>query len=346
MNFHAYRACLLISLFVLAGPGYGQTDMETSVIREKFHFSSGDFRLEGNLLLPDTLKRHPAILYLWGSGPTNSQRHIRESQILEKFLSAGYAVALYDKPGSGASGGQLSEAHLLRERAEIARSAMALLRKHPHIDPGRIGLYGSSQAAYVMALLLQNQEDPAFVVCWSCPMENSIEQAAYQIREYLLCAGRDTALAEKAARSYRESQLAGDYDIYLRNAEFLNQIPEVREELGWGEILPPDVWKPIGPGSEELLDPARVFGKMQIPLLAIYGTLDKNIDPHQAVAFLSGLQRNTIKTVWIPGADHNMRVGGTGCVQEQIARYRTVPNARRSPVFEAAVVGWLELLRD
>lgn len=172
-------------------------------------------------------------------------------------------------------------------------------------------------------------------------MENSIEQTAFQIRQYLLCAGRDQNLAEKAARSYRNALLAKDYDTYLQHAAFLNRIPEVRVDLGWGEILPRANWTPLSPDSEELLDPAHFFGNVGIPILAIYGTLDKNINPVQAMGFLEGLQKTTLKTVCIPGADHNMKVGGSGCVQEQIKGYRDVPGVRRSGGFDEVIVQWL-----
>ena len=341
MSLATSRAIPLLVFLSLSLSTMGQATHAPSFVQREFNFSTGKFQLEGRLLLPDTLSRHPVILNIWGSGPTRMQHYIRNSKILKKFTDNGYAVVLYDKPGSGDSRGNLPEKQLLHDRAIIARAALEKLKITPFVDPDRIGLYGSSQAAYVMALLLKEPRDISFAVCWSCPMENSIEQTAYQIREYLLCAGLDTSLAEKAAQSYRDSQLAGEYNTYLRNAEFLNQIPEVREELGWGDILPPGAWKPIAPDSEELLDPARVFGKVPIPLLAIYGTLDKNINPHQAVEFLGSLQGAHIKSIWIPGADHNMKVGGSGCIQEQLKRYRTLPDSKRSIRFENTVTDWL-----
>ena len=344
MSLATSRAMPLLVFLSLSLSIMGQATHAPSFVQREFNFSTGKFQLEGRLLLPDTLSRHPVILNVWGSGPTRMQHYIRNSKILKKFTDTGYAVVLYDKPGSGDSRGKLPEKQLLYNRAKIARAALEKLKTTPFVDPDRVGLYGSSQAAYVMAFLLEDPRDISFAVCWSCPMENSIEQTAYQIREYLLCAGRDIPLAEKAAQSYKDSKLAGDYSTYLRNAEFLNQIPEVREELGWGKILPPGAWKPLAPDSEELLDPAPVFGKVPIPLLTIYGTLDKNIDPHQAVDLLGRQQKEYLQNVWIPDADHNMMVGGSGCIQEQLKRYRTVPNISRSIPFENTVIDWLGVL--
>ena len=346
MRLTSSRAIILLGFILQSIFGFGQVTDFPSYIEKEFNFSTGEFQLAGRLLLPDTLARYPVILNIWGSGPTRMEDVIKKSEILSKFAEKGYAILLYDKPGSGASLGTLSEKELLSDRVTIARAALEKLRNTPFIDPERIGLYGSSQASYVMGLLLENPEDLSFVICWSCPMENSIEQTAYQIKQYLLCAEKDEKLAEKAAQCYRNSLLANDYDTYMANAKFLNQIPEIRDELGWGDILPETVWRPISQGSEELLDPASFFGKVGIPILAIYGTLDKNINPHQAVRFLKGLQNENLQTVWIPNADHNMRIGVSGCVQEQINGYREVASARRSMEFEKILTQWLDLLQS
>ena len=173
-------------------------------------------------------------------------------------------------------------------------------------------------------------------------MQNSIDQTAYQIRQYLLCAGRDRTLAENAGKSYRNSMFAADYQTYLTNAKNLNQIPEIRDELGWGDILPKEYWTPLSRDSEELLDPASSMSEMSLPMLAIYGALDKNIDPLQASAYLGSAKNSNIEVVIIPGADHNMIVGGSGCVQEQLNRYKTVPDPRRSDLYRNTLISSLE----
>ncbi len=337
-------ALLLIGLISPSHVARGQQVEIPGFVEREFTFSEGNYQLDGRLLLPDTLGRHPVILNIWGSGPTRMEHVIENSEILSMFTEKGYAVLLYDKPGSGASSGRLSEKQLFHDRARIARAALDKLKKSRHVNPERIGLYGSSQAAYVMSLLLENQQDLSFVVCWSCPMENSINQTAYQIQEFLLCAGRDRKMAEHAGRAYINSRLAMDYGAYLQYAALLNQISEVRDELGWGGIAPREAWKPLDRDSGEFLDPARAFRQVSIPVLALYGTLDKNIDPHQAVGFLESQQNEHLQTAWIPGADHNMMTGGTGCVQEQINGYKTVPNSRRSQAFKNTLTSWIQKL--
>ena len=63
---------LVFSSFSISVPG--QATNTSSFIQKEFKFSTGDYHLDGRLLLPDTLRRHPVILNIWGSGPTrNSQ---------------------------------------------------------------------------------------------------------------------------------------------------------------------------------------------------------------------------------------------------------------------------------
>jgi hypothetical protein len=74
--------------------------------REEIRFASGRFELVGDLLTPSGGGRHPVMVYVWGSGPTNRNAHIDNSPILQTFLAGGFAVLLYDKPGSGQSTGE------------------------------------------------------------------------------------------------------------------------------------------------------------------------------------------------------------------------------------------------
>jgi cephalosporin-C deacetylase-like acetyl esterase len=157
---------------------------------EKMYFSVNDFKISGTILLPDTLKSHPLIIYVWGSGQTNMDAHINKSTILRKFLEDNFAVLIYDKPGSGLSTGTLDPEKLFYHRTTILQKAIETVKKNHYIDTNRIGLYGSSQAAYIIANIFESNEDISFIASWSCPMQNSIDQSAYQIEQFLVCAGK------------------------------------------------------------------------------------------------------------------------------------------------------------
>jgi len=123
--------------------------------------------------------------------------------------------------------------------------------------PDTIGLYGSSQASYVMAVALARTRDVAFVVAWSCPMENSIWQGAYLVGNYVLCA-----------------------------AEILEGIPAIRDGLGWAGVAPEEDFTPADTTSESFLDPAKTVSALPIPVLALFAENDRQVDPAQGAAVL------------------------------------------------------------
>ena len=339
-------ACLILTLANTAAAD----GLETPAYdREEIRFSSGRFQLVGDLVTPRAEGPHPAIIYVWGSGPTNRNAHIDNSPILKTFLARGFAVLLYDKPGSGQSTGEFDNRHLFAELASILTDAIALLEQNPAIDPGAIGLYGSSQASYVMAVALAGTRDIAFVIAWSCPMQNSIEQSAYLVRNYVLCEGGSTEEAGAAERAYLRRGKARTYPEYRAAAEVLEGIPAIRDGLGWAGVEPEEQFTPADTASESFLDPGKTVASLRIPVLALFAENDRQIDAVQGAAAYrrlfadAGQELSTV--VVVPGADHNMNLSPRGCMQDQKDGYRAVGGKTLSPVFLETVTEWLGRLK-
>jgi pimeloyl-ACP methyl ester carboxylesterase len=344
----------LICLFILAvaAPDLVLAADPSPLAAEEVRFTSGDFALVGDLLTPDRPGPHPAIVYVWGSGPTDRKGHMERSRILRSFLDAGYAVYLYDKPGSGSSTGTFDRRRLFAQRAAILGDALAMLRERPELLPDAIGLYGSSQASYVLAVALARGCDPAFLVAWSCPMQSSVEQSAYLVGNYLRCAGRSEEDAAAAERAFIVRGRARSYAEYAAAARLLDSLPEIRDELGWAGVLSEDSFAPADAASEYLMDPAemlREHGGFTMPVLALYAENDRQIDPVQGAAvcreLLAGRDDGLSRVATIPGADHNMILSPRGCLQDQRDRYEAVGGITVSPDFMETVAAWLEELR-
>jgi pimeloyl-ACP methyl ester carboxylesterase len=316
--------------------------------REGIRFSSGRFELVGDLLMPRGARPCPVIIYVWGSGPTNRKAHIDRSPILKTFLANGFAVLLYDKPGSGSSTGEFQRGKLFEELAAILIDAIGFLKQHDAVDPDAIGLYGSSQASYVMAAALARTKDVAFMIAWSCPMQSSIEQSAYLVRNYVLCDGRSREEAAAAEDAYLRRGRAQSYAEYLAAAKVLEGIPAIRDSLGWAGIVSEDDFEPADTTSESFFDPSVAVASLGIPILAIFAENDKQIDPVQGAAAYRRLQaeikQELSSVVMIPGADHNMNLSPRGCMQDQQHGYRSLGGATLSPVFLETVTEWLPRL--
>lgn len=339
-------AALMLTLAAAAAPAQegGPPPWE----REPLAFDVLQFHLEGDLLLPPGAAGCPVVVYVWGAGRTDRERAMAKSPVLREMVAAGFAVYLHDQPGSGGSTGDFTRGRLFRERAAITGAALERLAEHPRLDPERLGLYGSSQAAYVIPLVLAASERVGFMVCWSCPMQNSIEQSAYLVENLVRCAGRPEATALAAAEQYRRRALAPDYAAYSAAAAWLDSLPEIRDELGWGGIAAAGDWAPPAPDAESFLDPGREFPPLDIPALVIYGANDRNVDPVQGERRFRELLRagpaGRQEIVVIEGADHNLMLTPDGCVQHQLRGYREGTGARLAEAFPAAVAAWLRAL--
>jgi len=309
---------------------------------------AGDFVVVGDLVVPAAGEDHPVVVMVWGSGPAGRKRMARPSSLVRVFLDAGYALFIPDKPGTGVSTGEFERGRLLGQRAEILAAEVDHLRKiHGGTVP--IGIYGSSQAAYVIAMAIERGLDIDFIVAVSCPAESSVEQSAYLVERQMLCAGHPAAEAARARRYFIQRHRARSYDEYLEAASFLDSIPVISDDLGWGGIIADEHFSPRGAGSEDFYDPGEVVSTLDIPVLAVFAGNDTQIDPRQgAEAYTAAMRRSDnpmFRVVTIKDADHNMRRSKTGCMSEQRERYGKPGGREYVSEFLDALAAWLEELR-
>lgn len=344
------RGLLLAAVLLAAAPSITRATAPPDCDRHAITFTSGRFQLAGDILAPRTPGPHPVIVYVWGAGPTNRERHIERSPVLRVFIEQGYAVCLYDKPGSGGSTGEIDGRRQFQELAAILADAIALLRQRDDIAGGAIGLYGSSQASYVMATAFARGIDAAFAIAWSCPMQNSIDQGAFLVRNYVLCDGGSPELAADAETAYRRRARATTYAEYRTAAGVLENIPSIRDGLGWAGVRPEESFTPADKTSESFFDPAPVFATLEIPVLALYAENDRQIDPVQGTEacrrWMAAAKQPLSAVVIVTGADHNMILSPRGCMQDQRDDYGSIGGRTVSPVFLDALSGWLDALKE
>src|SRR5262245_24724436 len=109
-------------------------------------FQSGSIALAGTLLVPPGEQRHPAIVLTHGSGP-GPRNFLRK--FADRFVADGLVVLLFDKRGSGESGGSWINASL-DDLADDAIAAAAFLRSREEVDARHVGAWGVSQAGWVI----------------------------------------------------------------------------------------------------------------------------------------------------------------------------------------------------
>lgn len=184
---------------------------------EEISFQSDHFTLVGDLQIPNTEGKHPVVIMVHGDGPVSRTGSGTYRPIMARFLSAGYAVFSWDKPGTGASTGEFVDgAYLLSDRASILVDAVQTLKEHPDIDPQRIGAWGISQAGYVMPLALRMTDDIAFMIAdaFFNPIE-VVEQTTIPVLAFF--GDKDTQVDPfQGAQAYEDAlQKAGNQNFHV-----------------------------------------------------------------------------------------------------------------------------------
>ncbi|MFF5701361.1 alpha/beta hydrolase family protein [Streptomyces sp. NPDC012794] len=147
----------------------------------------GGHTLNGVLATPrDGRERHGLVVYVHGDGPVSATHDDGYKPMWEANARAGYASLSWDKPGvAGAPGNWLDQS--MDDRADEAAAAIAWARARPDIDGDRIGLWGASQAGWVVPKVAA-MTPVSFVIAVS-PAINWLQQGRHNLLAELRAAG-------------------------------------------------------------------------------------------------------------------------------------------------------------
>ena len=154
---------LIVSIVFLGGPvrpAAAQTSVPDPA--RTLTFASGGVDLAGALYLPPGDGPFPAVVMIHGSAP-ETRFIFWETGDAPAFLSGGVAVFLYDKRGTGQSGGDWRTASLT-DLADDAIAAVKLVQQQPEINPAQVGVFGVSQGGWLGPLAAARSDDVAFVI--------------------------------------------------------------------------------------------------------------------------------------------------------------------------------------
>jgi pimeloyl-ACP methyl ester carboxylesterase len=242
--------------------------------REDVGFSSGNIRLAGTLIGPNTRGRHPAIILVHGSGAENREYILPWARFLVRH---GIAVLGYDKRGVGASTGDWNTASFDDLAGDVV-AAFAYLKARPDIDSGHIGLLGVSQAGWIMPLAAVRAKDIAFLISISGAGIPAAETTIDQARNEMTMTGMAPQMVDQII-----GLLKLQYE-YARTGQGWEEYIAARAKVAARMGTPPDTI----PGTQDhpywqfirrlyFYDPAPTLRQLQTPTIAIFGELDNNI---------------------------------------------------------------------
>jgi pimeloyl-ACP methyl ester carboxylesterase len=318
---------------------------------EEITVQAGDFIVAGDLYLPAKGAKHPAVVWVHGSGGMTRQVIVPlfKPQI-EVFLEAGFAFFIDDIPGSGGSKGQMKNAYV--DRAMILTKEIEALKKRPDIIPTRIGVAGMSQAGIVMPRAATLTSDIAFMIAESCVAEAAYEQNAYLLEQFMICEGLPAEEASRAAAMERLRYETEDYAEYVEAAEFLNGSDAYRLLELNAPLFTEDRFKARDKSPDQpkaYYDPAPMLAGLRFPILALFGEKDKNINPVQGLeAYRRAFRANGSKldrAEMIANANHALFEAGTGCARELLAQVAE-GKPQYGPKVLPLIAEWLEALKS
>ncbi len=125
----------------------------------------------------------PAIVIVHGSGPLPREHLLDDTR---QLAWEGLRILAYDNRGVGAwqgeypRGGGPSFEIALRLLAQDAAAALDRLRREPEVDASRSGLFGASQAGWIIPLAAEQLESkPRFQILLSGPAVSTEVEAFY-----------------------------------------------------------------------------------------------------------------------------------------------------------------------
>lgn len=268
--------------------------------------------LNALLILPVSPRPAPAVVLVHGSGKDPATEFYYNGW----FLAAnGIATLVYDKRGSGRSGGTFTANFEIL--ASDAAAAVRWLQTRPEIDPRRVGLTGYSQGGWV-APLAATKAPAAFVVVQygmieSPEVEENV-QTLMTLRERGL-SERDLAEAGELVRAATRVVMAsfrGGWDEFdavagkYRDRPWMNKLDDTTA----GAFLKYPHWvaRRLGPrfaqpGLDWTYDGRRTLDRLRVPVAWILAGRDISA-PNEAT--LAEIRRRGDELVLYPNADHGI----------------------------------------
>jgi hypothetical protein len=301
--------------------------------------------LAATLTIPQGKGPFPAVVLITGSGPQDRDESLlghKPFLVLSDYLTRhGIAVLRADDRGTAKSTGDFKTA-TTADFATDTEAGIAYLKTRPEVDPHKIGLIGHSEGGVIAPMIAARNKDVAFIVMMAGTGVPGDEIIVAQSEAIAVASGKDPAKAAKAAATEREMiklvETEKDQTVLEKElTEKMKQSGDVPEaQIG---LL---IKQLTSPWFRYFLtyDPAIALRKVTCPVLALNGSLDKQVLPSQNLPPIrkalaeSGNQH--VEVDELPGLNHLFQTAKTGSPAEYSQIEETI-----SPVALDKMTTWI-----
>ena len=346
-SFGVINRCALLLLMLLTGCRQGDLQLEGSASGDlhraalpsmetaPFSFKVDGHTLSGLLDQPAGVEPTSTIIIVHGYGKTDVVAQNWYYDLRSRFASIGINTLMWDKPGCGESEGEFDINQPVQHSAEEVVAAVKALQNRQIKGSERIGLWGISRAGWIAPLAIQ--EAPAIDFWISISGTDDKENGRYLIESNLRIEGRTEPEVRQLISEWQASFDAvwqgGSYEQYREAAPNLHQDPFM-ELMGWAgtqseqdflayqqKFLTGELTVDTQEGLMIYVpDFEEVLSSINIPVLALFGEKDTNVDWRKTAAlYQKTIGANpaaslTLKT--FPEGNHILKQSETGGVRE------------------------------
>lgn len=323
--------------------------------RETITFLGGDssVTLAGELTLPTDTPPKAMIVLVSGSGPQDRNQDLgpqinhRLFLVLSDYLTRrGYGVLRYDDRGVGESTGDFGMA-TSADFADDARGAVSYLQTHDDLKGIPVGMVGHSEGGMI-APMVAASGGLDFMILLAAP-GHSIDSLMSDQRRQMSGGAIPYDTIHRAAYTYIKAHTDQDQQTFgrgLMDAMTSAEQSLVKDKSYTGSDADPVAGELYGTYASPWMryfiayEPAEYLRQVTVPVLAINGTLDRQVDVTNLDAIAEALdaaENNDVTIVVAPGLNHLLQPATTGMPGE----YGQIETTVDESVMET-IVEWLD----
>lgn len=273
-------------------------------------FSDRGVILRGTLCVPDSPGVHPAVVLLHGSG--FETRWGTNRFIADRLARNGIASLIYDKRGSGASGGDWRTVGY-DALADDAIAGMTLLSKRADVDRRKIGLWGHSQGGFIAPLIAARSRHVAFIIAADSNASTNQAQDVLRIKNEIRDKGWTGRNGADALALYmRFLRVASAGGKGYGSLDRALQRESGKPWTSWIGVPPRSSWVYRWYPLVANYDSRAYWKNVRVPVLLIYGERDELSDVKGSIASIRALVRKAggppVTSIVLPDAPHTLHI--------------------------------------